>query len=193
MDRKMIDYLPEIMKGVKEFIQMADTEQGAKEKLWEDVYRMFDEGYISTETVIGLRRWEKTLGITPKDTDSIDVRTFRVRARLLRDLPYTYRTLKKMLNSICGEDGYTINLYPDEYRLKVRVELKCKQYKSEMAELMEEIVPAHIILDVDLRYNTHRMLHDFGLSNRELQQYVHSQIKDTDLSGTSGRLVGKGG
>jgi hypothetical protein len=177
MDRKMLDYLPEIMKEYSEFIQLANAEQKTKEQLWEDIYKMFAEGFVSTETVIGAKRWEKTLGLTPKDTDSIEIRNFRIRARLLRDLPYTYRTLKKMLAAICGENGYTIDMDVDNYSIVVRVALGSKQFKDEVDVLLDAVVPAHIILDIDLRYNTHRMVHDTGLSNRQLQQYTNAQIK----------------
>lgn len=177
MDRQMIDYLPEIMKTYAEFIEISQAEQKTKETLWRDIDAMFAEGFISTETDIGAKRWEKTLGIIPKDTDSIEVRNFRIRGRLLRDLPYTYRTLKKMLTAICGENGYTIDMNMDEYTIGVKVALRSKQFKDEVDDLMEEIVPAHLLINVELRYNTHRMVHDAGMTNRQLQQYTHAQIK----------------
>lgn len=178
MDRKMIDYLPEIMKGFAEFVEIAEAEQKTKEQLWEDVYNMFSQGYVSTETEDGASRWEKTLGIVPKDTDSIEVRNFRIRGKLLRDLPYTYRTFRKMLNGICGENGYSINMDVDTASIEIKVALKNKEFKDEVNILAEDVIPAHILLSVILMYNTHRMITKAGKTHKELSQYTHKQIRE---------------
>lgn len=179
MDRRMLDYLPDIMKGFAEFVEIAEAEQKTKEQLWEDVYNMFSQGYVSTETEVGARRWEKTLGIVPKDTDSIEVRNFRIRGKLLRDLPYTYRTLQKMLNGICGENGYSINMDMDTSSIEIKVALKSKEFKDEVSILAEDVIPAHILLSVTLMYNTHRMIMRTGKTHGELSQYTHKQIRET--------------
>ena len=103
MDRQMIDYLPPIMQRFAEFIEISNAEQKAKEKLWDDVDKMFREGYVISESDAGAKRWEKTLGIIPKDTEDIEVRNFRIRGRIQQDLPYTYRTLKRQLTGLCGD------------------------------------------------------------------------------------------
>ena len=178
MDRKMIDYLPENMKSMVEFIEIAEAEQKTKEQLWQDVYNMFAQGYVSTETELGASRWEKTLGIVPKDTDSIEIRNFRIRGRLLRDLPYTYRTLKKMLAGICGEKGYSISMDVDVSAIEIKVALKSKEYKEEVRALADDVIPAHMLLIVTLLYNTHRMIRHAQKTNVELKQYTHVQIKE---------------
>lgn len=72
MDRQMLDYLPSIMRTYGEFKEISKAEQVAKEKMWDDINKMFSEGYVIDSTEIGAERWEKTLGITPKDNDDID-------------------------------------------------------------------------------------------------------------------------
>lgn len=178
MDRKMIDYLPDIMKGVAEFVEIAEAEQKSKEQLWQDIYYMFSQGYVSTETEVGASRWEKTLGIVPKDTDSIEVRNFRIRGKLLRDLPYTYRTLQKMLNGICGEKGYSINMDVDTSSIEIKVALRSKEFRDEVSVLTDEVVPAHILLNVTLMYNTHQMIANARKTHNELMQYTHKQIRE---------------
>ena len=172
----MIDYLPEVMKSFAEFVEIAEAEQKSKEQLWEDVDKTFSEGFVSTATDIGLKRWEKTLDIVPKDTDSIEVRRFRIRGRLLRDLPYTYRTFKKMLEGICGEDGYSINMDVDACSIEIKVALKRKEFLAEVDQLADDVIPAHILLNVMLMYNTHRMVSEFGWTNAQLKQLTHAEI-----------------
>lgn len=181
MDRKMIDYLPEIMKNVAEFVQIADAEQVMKEKLWEDVYKTFDEAFVSTQSKTGIERWERTLSLTPKDTDSIESRRIKVMGRLLSDIPYTTRTFKKTLDGLCGENGYKMSMDFDNNIINITLCLKMAQVINELAELSEAIIPAHIILNVAIDYNTHRTLSNAGLTHRQLKQYTHTQIKEAIL------------
>lgn len=93
------------------------------------------------------------------------------------DVPYTYRILCRQLQALCGEDGYTISLNKDKYILKVRVALKSRKMKNEVDKLVERIAPLNLLLDVEILYNTHRMLHDYGLTYRELGLYTFGAIK----------------
>lgn len=148
MDRKMIDYLPEIMKDIAEFIQISEAEQTVKERMWYDIYKMFDEGFISTQTEIGIKRWEETLGITPKDNDTIETRRAAVWIRLLSNIPYTLRTFKAMLDNVLGADGYTVKT--DDTIVKITMPLAFNNIFDNILEIADEIVPAHIIIYIEL-------------------------------------------
>lgn len=179
MDRQMIDYLPPIMQGLAEFMEISKAEQAAKDKLWTDIDRMFAEGYVIDESEIGAARWEKTLGITPKDTDDMVIRNFRIRGKLQSDLPYTYRTLQKQLVGLCGENGYTLAMDGDACSISIKVALSRKEMKDDVAALTDEVVPAHILLNVELMYNTHGMIARSGLTHAQLAAYTHAQLKET--------------
>jgi hypothetical protein len=181
MDRKLIDYLPEVMKNVAEFIQISNAEQNTKEKLWDDVYKTFDEAFVSTQSKIGIERWEKTLKLSPKDTDSIESRRIKVMGRLLSDIPYTTRTFKKTLDGLCGADGYNMSIDFDNDIIDIKLCLKMAQVINELVELSEAIIPAHIMFNVTIDYNTHRTLANAGVTHRQLKQYTHAQIKETVL------------
>lgn len=178
MDRQMLDYLPPIMQQFAEFIEISNAEQKAKEKLWNSVYKMFNEGYVISESDIGAKRWEKTLGIVPKDTEDIEVRNFRIRGRIQQDLPYTYRTLKRQLAGLCGDGNFTINLDVDKFEITIKVALSRKDLKDEVEVLTDDIIPAHLLLVVTLMYNTYRMIANTGLTNKELSQYTYKQLKE---------------
>jgi hypothetical protein len=181
MDRRMLDYLPEIMKNVGEFVQIADAEQMVKEKLWKDAYRMLDEAFISTMSANGIKRWERTLNLTPKDTDGIESRRVKVMGRLLSDIPYTVRTFKKTLDGLCGEGGYKLSIDFDNNIVDLTLCLNAAQIINELVELAEAVIPAHIIINVTISYNTHRILSNSGFTHRQLRQYTHAQIKNTIL------------
>lgn len=174
----MLDYLPPIMQTYQEFIEIANAEQMAKEKLWENLEKTFQEAFVSTESEIGAIRWEKTLGITPKDDEEIDVRNFRIRGKIQADLPYTYRILHRQMTGLCGADGYTIAIDYDASAIIIKVALSKKELKDEVIKLTDDIIPAHLLLTVELMYNTYGMIARAGKTHAELASYTHIEIRE---------------
>ena len=181
MDRNLIDYLPEVLKTYKEFRELMRVEQPQIEALWDACDSLMNEGFLDTETEVGAAKWEKILEIKPKNTDSLEVRNFRIHGRLIVSLPYTERTFCKQLAALCGEDGYSYKLDYDKFSLQIKVALTSKKLKDEVQSLAERIVPQNYILDVDLMYNTHRIIQERGLTNRQLAQYTHREIQEEPL------------
>lgn len=178
MDRKLIDYLPEVLKTYKEFIELMRVEQPQIEALWDACDSLMNEGFLDTETEVGAAKWESILDIKPKNTDSLEIRNFRIHGRLVEDLPYTERTFCKQLAALCGEDGYSCKLDYDKFSLQIKVALTSKKLKDEVQSLAERIVPQNYILDIDLMYNTHRIIRECGFTHRQLSAYTHKQIRD---------------
>lgn len=178
MDRQLIDYLPEVLKTFAEFKEIMRVEQPQVEALWDDIDSLLREAFISDESAVGAKRWESILNIKPLDTDSVEVRNFRIHGRLLEDIPYTYRSLCHQISGLCGEDGYTVKLDSDKYTLEIKVALKSKKLKTEVDRLAERVVPLNLILDIDLMYNTHRMIHNTGLTNAQLGAFTHNQLRE---------------
>lgn len=89
MDRKLINYLPYVVRDYAEFQGIAGAEQPEFENAWAAVDDLLNNQFITTAGNLGLSRWEKILGITPKGTDTLDDRRFRVLTRLNEELPYT--------------------------------------------------------------------------------------------------------
>lgn len=174
----MLDYLPPIMRSYGEFIELSKAEQVAKEKLWNDINKMFAEGYVISQSEIGAARWEKTLGITAKDNEDIEVRNFRITGKLQSDLPYTIRTLNRQLTGLCGENGYSLTIDYDACTIGIRVALSRKELKEEVATLTDEVIPAHILLVVELMYNTHGMIARADKTHADLALLTHREIKE---------------
>lgn len=179
MDRQLIDYLPEILKKYAEFKEMAKVEQPQVEELWDNIDRLLLEAFVQDESEIGASKWEHIMNIEPFDTDTLEIRNLRIHGRMLEDVPYTYRFLQNQMETLCGADGYTMTLINDNFILKVRVSLKHKKLIREVDNMVERITPLNLILDVDLAYNTHRMLRDYKLTHRQLKNYTFGSIKTT--------------
>lgn len=174
MDRKIIDYLPPFIQEYMEIKAIMNIEQVRIEKAWTDAENALADQFVQDATEKGILRYEKILDITPKDTHTLDERKFAILTRMNERLPYTMDSLQKMLQALCGEDGYVLKLYSNAYELVVKLDLVNESNYDAVCNLMDKIVPANIVKNVML-YNTHMILADF--THEQLAMYVHDEVR----------------
>ena len=180
LDRKLIDYLPPVLQQTREMQAVMEGEQPAGAGLWDAWKTVLDALFVRYANEQGLARWERMLGIRPRGTDSMEVRRVAVLARLNEQLPFTERTLRLMLDGVCGPGGYTLEIIYREYRVFVRVHLWEKRAMDEAAALLGRVVPANMVIDLGLRYNTHRMLRP--RLHRMLRGTTHRALREEVLA-----------
>lgn len=180
MDRKLIDYLPHILREYREFKGITDGQQWLFEQLWAAAEKALDDQFVDTATENGIARWEKILNITPKGSDTLEARRFRIKTRLNEQLPFTMTTLRQQLSTLCGEDGYTVDLAVGTYLLIVRIALASKSNFNDVADMLQRVVPANIVINLDLKYNTHEILS--GFTHEQLAAYTHEQLRSEVLA-----------
>ena len=180
LDRKLIDYLPPVLQQTREMQAVMEGEQPAVAGLWDAWKTVLDALFVRYANEQGLARWERMLGIRPRGTDSMEVRRVAVLARLNEQLPFTERTLRLMLDGVCGPGGYTLEIIYREYRVFVRVHLWEKRAMDEAAALLGRVVPANMVIDLGLRYNTHRMLRP--RLHRMLRGPTHRALREEVLA-----------
>lgn len=179
MDRNLIDYLPPVLKKVREFKLIFQSEQPEIADLWGSINNALNDQFVIDATEYGVGRWEKLLGIVPKGTESLDARKFRILTRLNERLPYTMRTLQLLLEALCGKDGYSIELYNDVYTIEVKINLIAKSKFDDVDALLQRVIPANMIINLRLMYNQHLTLKQF--THGYLQSYTHNQLRSEVL------------
>lgn len=177
---KIADLWPPIMQELKEFQKIAEIEDVFIEKLWQEIENIVDDQFIQTATEKGIARREKMLNVSPFADDTLETRRFRVQGVWNDKLPYTYRVLLERLDSLCGPDGYVIELNAGEYSLNIKIELTKKRMFDEVVKISRQMVPANIVITVELRYNQHLTLANF--THEQLSQYTHYQIRNEVVS-----------
>ena len=188
MERNMLDYLPDTLRPYRELRAMAAGWQALFDGLWRAADQALDDQFVTSAGEYGLSRWESMLGIRVKGTESLDKRRARVLSRLLEQLPFTMRGLLVQLETLCGGDGFTVELREGNNVLYVRCPLALKQYREDARGLLERIVPAALRIDFDLERNTHSKLAAF--THRELAQYTHHNLEEEVMihAGTDSEL-----
>lgn len=170
-----LEYLPEPMQVFEEFQALAKAENEEFKIVRDLLQQLYDEQYVDTASDVGIKKWEKILNVSSKDTESLSERKFRVLARLNEKLPYTEETLHHKLKTLCGENGYTMTMNYGEYKLIIRLQLSQKQNLVEVENFLKRTIAANILIDLSLLYNTHAKLSTF--KHGKLSAYTHEQLR----------------
>jgi hypothetical protein len=178
--KQIQEYWSDVLKDIREFEEIAKAINPEIEVIWQAVRNLMDDQFIQTATERGIARREKMLGITQFADDTLESRRFRVLARWNDKLPYTYRVLQSKLDQLCGVDGYEMILDAGSYSLKIKVELVVKRMFEEVEKIAKKMLPANILLSVELRYNQYFKLSEF--THGQLSNYTHNQIRNEVIS-----------
>ena len=178
-ERTLMDYLPPVLRNVLEFRYLNAAVQNAYDAFRLKLQEVFENQFYMEAGLPGIKRYERILGITQKATDSLDDRRFRIKLRFNEQLPFTYRALERKLYALCGEGGYELTLVPEAYKLIVRVALTRREAMNDVRDMLDRIVPANMIIDLSLLYNSHDMFR--GKTHDELHEYTHEQLREEVL------------
>lgn len=179
MRKKLQDYLPPILLKTYEFPLLCDTEQPEIDRLRDAADAVLDAQFISTAGETAIARYEKIFGITPMDTGTLAERRFKVLAKINAQLPFSVRRLRQQLETLCGADGYKLELDGDRYTLTVKVALTAKRNQQAVEELLADIVPANMVCTTSLLYNQHADLTRF--THAQLALLTHFEIREEVL------------
>lgn len=179
MRKKLNEYLPSILLKTYEFPLLCDTEQREFDRLNTAVDEVLDAQFVSTAGERGIERYEQIFSIVPQDTDTLDERRFRVLAKINAQLPFSIRRLRQQLATLCGEDGYRMEIDGGRYTLTVKVALTAKRNQQAVEELLAGIVPANMVCTTSLLYNQHADLTHF--THAQLALLTHFEIREEVL------------
>ncbi len=179
MRKKLNEYLPSILLKTYEFPLLCDTEQREFDRLNTAVDEVLNAQFVSTAGERGIERYEQIFSIVPQDTDTLDERRFRVLAKINAQLPFSIRRLRQQLATLCGEDGYKLELDGGRYTLTVKVALTAKRNQQAVEELLANIVPANMVCTTSLLYNQHADLTRF--THAQLALLTHFEIREEVL------------
>lgn len=179
MRKKLQDYLPPILLKTYEFPLLCDTEQPEIDRLHDAADAVLDAQFLGTAGEYAIQRYEKIFGVVPQDTDTLDERRFKVLTRINTQLPFSVRRLRQQLETLCGADGYKLELDGDRYTLTVKVALTAKRNQQAVEELLADIVPANMVCTTSLLYNQHADLTRF--THAQLALLTHFEIREEVL------------
>lgn len=179
-DVDILDYLPPVLKEVKELVEIANIENPVLSDLWQQIEDVLNDQFIVTATEKGSTRYEKMLKINVPASDDLETRRFRLLTRFREQSPYTWKVLHQLLDSLLGEEHYELTRNATEKWIKVKLELTVKGQFEAVELMLERITPQNMLLTVELRYNQHITLANF--THQQLSSLTHQQLREEVIS-----------
>lgn len=146
MDRRLLDYLPPVLREVLEFQAINEANEPEISLAWDALALVLANQFLDTADSSGVSVWEKELRIFPKDTDTLEVRKARIKAMWNLELPYTVPWLKNWLTSICGPSGHeeTISDYTINIQLDYNVLPNAESLAAEILDMLLVVRPSNM-------------------------------------------------
>lgn len=145
MRKKLQDYLAPILLRTREFPLLCQGEQPEFDALAAGVTEVLNSQFVMTAPLRGIERYEKIFELTAQNTATLDERRFTVLSEMNAQLPYTVRSLRRMLTALCGEDGYSLEIDNDSYELLVRVPVQERNKLQAVRDMLCAVVPANMV------------------------------------------------
>jgi len=162
MNRKLIDYLPPVLRGITELEAIAAAQQPEMEAAWNALERVMDNQFIDTATEDGITAWENELAITPLAADTLDDRRRRLKAAWLGGALYTSRWLADWIKT-AGGDGAPPPVV-ENYVLHPALPVS-SDYPHIIGEL-RRYVPANLHISPSILLTERKMTHYTGAAFR---------------------------
>ena len=140
--RQLIDYLPPVMAELLEMQGITAAVQSQIDKLWNETEYLLDELYIPYASGIGLKRWEKLLGLP--SSGSVEKRRQEILLVLQSRLPYTETFLKEYLEEVLGDVILTVDY--GQYSVSIETGSENETILSSLSAQLRQIIPANMAL-----------------------------------------------
>ena len=143
---KYIDYLPEILKGIKEFNAL-DTALGAQvDNISRKADQTLNEPIVATATEKGIERFESLLNLN-KAGKTLEQRRQAVATKLMC-APFTENWLLQKLKAKYGPRGADVYLEREKYHVCIELLEQDETALHETYDDFVSVIPANMVLSV---------------------------------------------
>lgn len=187
-DVNLISYLPQFVQQYREIKQVMTAENPEIQVIEDESEIIKNNQFILTCNLIGIQRFEKLLGITPSEEDTLESRISRVMIRWNDVVPYTYRVLLQKLTTLCGTNFEVIPKF-NQYEMKIITHLDLYGQVDELQNLIGYMIPANIAVTSsnELNYTMKgTMFTAFGMALCQTFELTDSFKSDFRIDGKAG-------
>lgn len=140
------DYLPTVLKGVKEIDALVKSEDYLFDILVSIVDKEYARMFIQTSDEVGVTRFEQLVGIVADPTtETLDFRKERLLTRTNATLPYSTIWLRVYLNGILGPQNYELTIDYKQDIIRLNSYLLDYSWAREATTVIRDIKPCNMI------------------------------------------------
>ena len=182
MENRYEMYLPDAVRELQEFQKLGAAESVILEEEAAAKEMLADNQWILTAHRNGLLRLAKMMRFL--EAESLDTEELReeILSRWSSRSPYTVFHLQDWLDGCLGDGNYQMSLRNEQYELQLILELCVKEKRIFLQNHLRRIIPANLLLNLDLNTNTYGKLKVITHGQMKALGWTYGQILLEDLS-----------
>jgi len=146
MTKLIRDYWPVFYEDIKDFLELAKTEDEELQLATGAVDRLFNDQFVMTADEAAIRRREKMLRIQADPlTESLTFRRRRLINRYSTKPPFTIRYLQQRLDQLIGPGLTIVSVDVQQFILYVTTNIQNATVFREVQHTIQTIKPANLI------------------------------------------------
>jgi len=154
MSKPIQEYWPSFYEGIKDFVELAQTEDAELALTRDAIDQLFDDQFVMTSGLDGIKRREKMLGIQADPArETLDFRRRRIVNRYSTKPPFTIRYLQKQLDRLVGPGMTIVSVDEQQFILTVTANIENASVFREVISTVETVKPANLIYQQNTSLN----------------------------------------
>lgn len=134
-------FMPTVLRDVDEVKTIMAVQNDEMKKHWDITEEIFDNQFICTAKLSGIKLFENMHQLSPSTTDSLEQRRLRIYILYNRTAPYTRKYMMQFLDGTIGAGNYDLRFYTGEFRLEIDFYQFDTDLIRSIAEWLEDVTP----------------------------------------------------
>ncbi|MEF3309526.1 DUF2313 domain-containing protein [Paenibacillus sp. GYB004] len=146
MSKPIQSYWPEYYQDIRDFVELARTEDAELQLTEAAVQQLFDDQFVMTSSPQAVKRREQMLGIqADPTTESLEFRKRRILNRYQTKPPFTIRYLQQQLDTLVGPGMTIVAVDVENFLLTVTTNIENANVFREVVYTIDTIKPANLV------------------------------------------------
>ena len=146
MSKPIASYWPEFYGDIRDFTELAETEDAELQLLAEAIAKLLDDQYVTTSNSAAIKRREDMLEIQADPVnETLDFRKRRILNRYQTKPPFTVRYLQQQLDALVGPGMTIVSVDVQNFVLTVTANIENASVFKEVVYTVETVKPANLV------------------------------------------------
>lgn len=154
-----IHWLPKHLAEMTEWQEICKAYDYLLAKAFADVDEIQANQFFDSLTEIGCLIWERLLGISVTEGETLEERRQAIISYFAGDLPYTENKLRETLNSLAGADNVKLAVTQSTYEIKVDLTISAPSVISNVQDIVYKMRPSNMVVRICINYDNKSKLY----------------------------------
>jgi len=174
-----IHWLPQHLAEMREWQEICKAYDYLLAKTFEDVDEIYANQFLDSLTEIGCLLWERLLGITVTEDETLEDRRQAIKSYFIGDLPYTENKLREVLESLAGPENVTLKVTQSIYELRVDLTISTPAVISNVEDIVYKMRPSNMVVRICISYDYKDPVY-VGLALKQTKTLYPTDIETSD-------------